>query len=240
MKVLKNWNEIGVSVNRLKEAGLPLHTDPVKCWDFNNIRELITTYVSSKEACIVDLGCGPSVYGCLTLELLRSMGYKNLLGIDIHIPPYSTVAAKLRGWAKYRTLKPYRMKKADIVATGLESGIVDFSILLSVVEHGVDITGLFHELNRIMKKGGIVYLSTDYWEEEIIHISDMVASGAFKNRKLHWTIFNRDSIQELIATAIAQGFRVIDEADIPRCEERPAFWNNIYYTFIAIEFEKVR
>lgn len=238
MKVLKSWSDVGNSINNLKMAGLPLHTDPVKCWDFNNIREIFLEKLQIRNSCIVDLGCGPSLYGCMTLEFLRCMGYKNLIGIDLHFPLYARLSAKMRGWFRHHSLSPYRMKTADITCTGLKKHTVDASILLSVVEHGVNLERLFFELNRIMKIGGILYLSTDYWEEKLREISTPVASGAYRNKKLPWSIFDRDSIKALISIAGKYGFYVCDGAEIPSCMDRPVFWNNAYYTIISIVFEK--
>lgn len=239
MKILKNWTEIGDSINNLKKAGLQLHSEPVKCWDFNNIREILLERDRDKNARIVDLGCGPSSYGCLTMEFLRSIGYKNLVGIDLHIPFYSRVITLIRGWTKYRTLRPYQMKSADILSTGLKSKTVDVAILLSVVEHGVDFEGMFRELNRIMKIGGIIYISTDYWDDKIIDAPKFAKSGAHDNTQLPWQIFDRDSIQKFIALSANHGFQVVGRRDMPYCEERPVFWNNVFYTFIAMVFEKV-
>ncbi|MDP2690262.1 MAG: class I SAM-dependent methyltransferase [Deltaproteobacteria bacterium] len=237
MKVLKDWAEIGDSVNALVKAGLPLHSTPAKCWDFDNIREAFTGMVPGRDANIVDLGCGPSLNGCMTLELLRSLGYRNLTGIDIHIPAYTRLAASVRGFRKARTVKPYRMVTSDITATKLKHGSVDAAVLLSVVEHGVDIERLFAELERIVKKGGIVYLSTDYWEEPLGLLPE-AASGARNNRALPWTIFDKAGVREMIRAAEEHGFKVRGNGRIPPCSGRPVYWQGVYYTFIAIIFEK--
>ena len=239
MKVLQNWNEVGSAVNNLKRTGLPLHTDPAKCWDFNNIRELFLEKVQNRRAHIVDLGCGPSMHGCMTLELLRCMGYKNLIGIDFHVPLYTRLAAKMRGLLKHHSLKPYQMKRADITCTGLNDNMVDASILLSVVEHGVNLDKLFLELYRIMKKGGIVYLSTDYWEDTLRGAPTSAASGAFRNSNFAWSIFDRSSIKAIVGIAEKNGFQACDYGEIPSCTDRPVFWNSVYYTFIAVVFVKI-
>lgn len=239
MKVLKNWNEIGDSVNSLLKAGLPLHSTPAKCWDFNNIREAFTEKAFDKKAHIVDLGCGPSLNGCMTLELLYGMGYRNLTGVDIHIPGYTRLAAAVRGFKKARTIKPYRMVTSDITATKFKDGSVDAAILLSVVEHGVDLERLFSELKRVIKKGGIVYLSTDYWEKPVGLGKDAkAASGALDNKALPWTIFDKTAIESMIKIAEKNGFKVRGGSGIPPCAEKPVYWQEIYYTFIAIVFEK--
>lgn len=240
MKVLKNWLEIGESVNSLVAAELPLHNTPAKCWDFKNIKEMFAEKLPDKNSIIVDLGCGPSHNGCVTLEFLLSLGYRNLTGIDIHIPAYTRLAAAIRGWKKEHTFKPYRMVTSDITATKLKDGTVDGAILLSVVEHGVNLKRLFAELKRVMKKGGMVYLSTDYWERPIgLDPGMKAASGAQCNTALPWTIFDKMSIRKMIEVAGENGFKPIGGPDIPPCTDRPVYWHGVYYTFIAMFFEKV-
>lgn len=237
MKVLCDWNEVGSSVNSLKKAGLPLHTDPAKCWDFDNIRDLFTERVKDKASLIADLGCGPSMYGCVTLELLRSMGYVNLTGIDLHVPAYTRVASALRGYKKGKTLSPYRILKSDLTSTSFKTASVDAAILLSVIEHGVDLVKLFAELERIMKKGGVVYLSTDYWEDHKAAAKGYAASGASENSELPWRIFDKPTIKELLTIASKHGFEHGGGA-VPPCKDRVVWWQGQYYTFIAINLVK--
>ncbi|MCC6503779.1 MAG: class I SAM-dependent methyltransferase [Deltaproteobacteria bacterium] len=239
MKVLKNWNEIGNAVNSLVKAGLPLHSTPAKCWDFNNIREVFSQSPFNESSHIVDLGCGPSLNGCMTLELLYSMGYRNLTGVDIHIPGYTRLAAAIRGFKKARNMKQYKMVTSDITATKFPDNSVDGAVLLSVVEHGVDLEKLFSELKRIMRQGGKVYLSTDYWEKGAGLGKDaMAASGALDNKALPWTIFDKKAVENLIMIAEANGFNAQGGGSIPPCEDRPVYWQDIDYTFIALVFEK--
>lgn len=124
--------------------------------------------------------------------------------------------------------------------TRLAISSFDAAILLSVIEHGVDLEKLFIELNRILTEGGLVYLSTDYWEETVDNGASAVASGSCKNKPLPWSIFDRSSVGRLLNTAEKFGFRVCGDGEIPPCENQPIFWQGHHYTFIAVEFEKVR
>ena len=45
----------------------------------------------------------------------------------------------------------------------------DFITSLSVIEHGVNIQNYFKEMNRILKKDGILLTSTDYWPDKIVN-----------------------------------------------------------------------
>ena len=39
--------------------------------------------------------------------------------------------------------------------------------VLSVVEHGVDLEAYFREMSRVLRPGGLLLSSTDYWETKI-------------------------------------------------------------------------
>ncbi len=43
----------------------------------------------------------------------------------------------------------------------------DYITSLSVIEHGVNIENYFKEMNRVLKKGGMLLTSTDYWYDKI-------------------------------------------------------------------------
>jgi SAM-dependent methyltransferase len=238
MKILKNWNQIGDAVNSLKANALPIHSDPAKSWDFSNIREILMLNNISHDAKIIDLGCGASIYGAITLELLRFMGYKNLIGVDLYIPLYARLGAAIRGLMKFKQFIPYRLKSGDMTSINLASQSIDMAILLSVVEHGVDLDKLFGNLARILKIGGIVYLSTDYWHEKINIVTSFVASGAHDNKPLSWTIFDLESLQNLIEIAKKHGFCPSGD-EIPSCEDSPVYWQGVNYTFVALEFKKI-
>lgn len=239
MHILKNWDEIGKAVNGLKAENLPTHNDPAKCWDFWNIRELLLRNEVPQDACIVDMGCGASAYGAVTLELLRAMGYKNLTGIDLYVPLYARVWAAIRGWFKFRELFPYRIMVGDITSTKLANNSVDVAILLSVVEHGVDLEKLFCELARVLKIGAVVYLSTDYWAEKIEIDKKLVASGARDNEPLPWQIFDQVSLNSLINVARKYRFQLKQNGTPSSCEDKPVYWQGVNYTFVAVEFEKL-
>ena len=240
MIILNNWNEIGNAINTLKANGLPLHSDPAKCWDFSNIRNTLIRNNIKFDASIMDFGCGTSIYGAITLEFMRTMGYKKLLGVDLHVPQYARLGASIRGWTKFREFMPYRLRSGDMNSIDLANHSVDMVILLSVVEHGVDLDKMFSTLARILKIGGIIYLSTDYWHKEINVTASLVASGACNNDPLSWTIFDPSSLSHMIALARKHGFCARGGAEIPACQESPVYWQGVNYTFIAIEFEKLQ
>lgn len=240
MKILGDWNDIGQAVNSLKQAGLPLHPDPPKCWDLENVREFLERYAPNRSGRIIDLGCGPSAHGCAALELMRSMGYLDLLGIDLHVPLYARLATAIRGLVKHGSLVPYKVSSGDITGTRLPSSSFAGAVAVSVVEHGVDLRAFFKEASRLLKAGGALYLSTDYWPVPM-HTAGLEAStGPRGGEALRWRIFDPPGIQELIGVARDEGLVVQEPlADLSFPGERgPVFWNGMFYTFLCAVFRK--
>ena len=212
MKVLKNWQDIGEATLSLQRQGLPTHTDTRKNWDLSLLYETIAS--QNRNSCIVDLGCSP---GC-TLVFLIALGFTNLYGIDFNIDFTGENF-------------PARLYKGDLTDTSFENDSFDLAISISVVEHGVDLKDFFKEVARIVKKDGLLFLTTDYWEEK----QDV---GANNPLGLPWKVFGQEEIQELINTAQDYGFFIEEDLNIPSCSDRTVIWQGIEYTFIALIFRK--
>ena len=56
----------------------------------------------------------------------------------------------------------------DLEKTNFNDNMFDFYIVV-VIEHGVNIQNYFKEMNRILKKDGILLTSTDYWPDKILN-----------------------------------------------------------------------
>jgi predicted O-linked N-acetylglucosamine transferase (SPINDLY family)/SAM-dependent methyltransferase len=212
MKVLKNWQDIGEATLSLQRQGLPTHTDTRKNWDLSLLYETIAS--QNRNSCIVDLGCSP---GC-TLFFLLALGFTNLYGIDFDIDFTGKNF-------------PARLYKGDLTDTSFENDSFDLAISISVIEHGVELKAFFNEVARIVKNDGLLFLTTDYWEEK----QDV---GENNPLGLPWRIFSQQEIQELISTAQDYGFFLEGDLNIPSCSERTVIWQGIEYTFIALIFIK--
>jgi SAM-dependent methyltransferase len=57
--------------------------------------------------------------------------------------------------------KSLQLSIQSLEETNYECNTFDFVTSLSVIEHGVDIHKYFMEMNRILKKGGLLLTSTD-------------------------------------------------------------------------------
>lgn len=237
IKVLQDKQEITNAIQWLQARDLLQHTEKSKNFDLAAIYTVLDS--KSKNISVVDLGCGVSKYGCVTLNSLAKAGFKNLLGIDMYVPWYARVAT----WIAHIRLgiwkNPYILKQGNICQTKLPSSSVDFAILLSVIEHGVPLEDLMKELARIIKSGGKVYISTDYWpSDNSMTEMTFISTGSYGNIPMPWKIFSLEDIRKLIELANKAGFELKTPVDIPAVKDKPVSWHGHNYTFISLVLEK--
>src|SRR5207247_1128403 len=95
--------------------------------------------------------------------------------------------------------RPFKLQNGDITALPFVNNSIDIAYAVSVIEHGVDINRFFAEAQRVLKPGGLLFVTTDYWP-------DTVATGSVRPFDLSWRIFSRDEINALVDQAQAEGF----------------------------------
>jgi len=226
IKVLQGWQEIGDSILTLQSEGLPTHATAQKNWDHYLLYDALAS--TGKQAAIADLGCGEGH----TLVLLHALGFKNLFGVDFQIN-WKLKARRFLSMWREKTLKPpFNLRAGDIIKTPYRSDFFDVAISISTIEHGVDAESFLAEAHRILKPGGLLFITTDYWEEKIATDDSRLAFG------LPWQVFCREQIEMIVKTADKIGLSACDKTTIPACSERPVFWQSSNYTFIAMLFKK--
>ena len=94
---------------------------------------------------ILDLGSGSGT----NLNLLRSMNFKNIQGLDIS--PTAVEICRERGFEK--------VKLGNICETGLPSGYFDLVLATDVLEHVDDDRAALQEIRRLLKKGRSAFLA---------------------------------------------------------------------------------
>jgi len=227
IKVLQNWEEIKEAGEFLSSNVLPKHGhSPEKNWDLYQLHSVVESM--PKEAEIIDLGCGD----LFALKLLHALGFKNLYGIDLCVSPRNRLR---QGFImlKERSLRlPFHLCKGDLTKTRFPSGMFGLAVCISVIEHGVNIERLFAETHRLLKPGGILFITTDYWEEEIMVAQDNKPFGQ------SWRIFSKKDAENIINTAYKYGFSLFENSFVPACQAKCIVWNEQEYTFLAIVFKK--
>lgn len=226
LRVLQNWEEIGECLLGLRRAGLPLHVSPEKNWDLFLLTKVLDSKV--RTARVVDLGCG----GGSTVKLLHVLGYREIYGIDLRISWGMWMGKVARMWRQRTFTPPYHLVEGDITDTHFQEAFFDIACSISTIEHGVDPGAFFREVRRIVKPEGLLFLTTDYWQDKI----DVEAS--VRPFGLPWRIFSRGEIEELLQLAKRNCFELVQGGAVPSCSRKPVLWQNREYTFIAMVFRR--
>jgi SAM-dependent methyltransferase len=177
-------------------------------------------------AFILDVGCN----GSPILPLLRRLGFMNLYGCDLFLKKGISAAIEL-----YEE-KTFVISVQDLEKTEFQNNTFDFVTSLSVIEHGINIQNYFKEMNRIIKKGGLLLTSTDYWPDKIVNLvnTDVNPKNSPDN------IFSRKEIEEdVIRIAERNGFLLTEPIDFTH-GEKVIHWNDtcLDYTFIFFALRK--
>ncbi len=213
--VLKTFNERDRAIQQVKDLGLHIFSDLPKNWDSLAALDSILSH-TNYEAKILDAGA--EIYSVI-LPWLYLYGYRNLQGINLVFNREIQ-----RG--------PITYNYGNITQTDFPDRDFDAITCLSVIEHGVDLTAYFKEMSRLLKPGGILITSTDYYADSI-DTKNQVAYGV----PIH--IFNREEILE--AFKIAETFDLYLTTDIDlECQEKVVNWKdyNLDYTFIVFTMQK--
>jgi len=213
--VLKSQGEVDRAISQVRKLGLPLMEDFPKNWDSLAALDLILK-CTDKDARIFD--AGGELYSMI-LPWLFLYGYRNLsAGNLVFQRPMN------RGPIVYYHL--------DITQTGIEPETYDAITCLSVIEHRVDLRSYLCEMSRILKPGGILITSTDYFETQV-DTRGQIAYG----EPIH--ILTREEIAEALEIAAQFGFTPTGPLDLST-EEKVVYWKryDIKYTFVVFSLRK--
>jgi SAM-dependent methyltransferase len=213
IRVLQTSQEVETATQDLQRRGLPTHLTVQKNWDQWLLAQYLSTY--DRECQIIDLGCGDYC----TLDFLAALNFQHLHGIDLRLKSVSSD-------------RPYQLYAGDLTATPFTDQLFDCAVSISVIEHGVDLSLFFKEVDRILKPDGLLFFTTDYWEPKIQVNPSIQPFG------LSWSIFSATEIEAAIALAQNYHFVLESRAEIPACVEPTVHWNEKHYTFIAIALRK--
>jgi SAM-dependent methyltransferase len=213
IKVLQHCQEVEAATQQLQKSGLPTHITTEKNWDQWWLYQLL--HDQDRQSSLVDLGCGD----CCTLDFLAAMEFENLHGIDL------LIKQSLQD-------RPYQLHEGDLTATPFANEQFDVAVSVSVIEHGVNLDQFFREAHRLLKPSGLLFVTTDYWEDKIAVESYIQPFG------LSWTVFSQAEIEQAIACASSHGLVLDRQVEIPACAESTVSWYDKHYTFIALVFRK--
>jgi len=124
----------------------------------------------------------------------------------------------------------------DLLDVPLPGNSLDFITCLSVLEHGVDIHRFARECGRLLKKGGKLFVTFDFWAPKIMLQSDIHLYG------VKWTPLGPSDVAFLIHQAME--FSLFLSSDVDLTVGDPIITPENYspcepsYTFALLEFVK--
>jgi SAM-dependent methyltransferase len=129
--------------------------------------------------------------------------------------------------------KSLKLSIQNLENTNYQDNMFDFVTSLSVIEHGVDIGKYFKEMNRILKNGGMLLTSTDYWPIKTTNTKRVLSEGTPDK------VFNREQVEELVIIADNAGFKLVEPIDFSY-KDRVVHWKRtgLNYTFIFLAMIK--
>lgn len=214
---LTSLNDIIPQICFLDRIGARLHRTFYKNWDLGLFTRFIVER-NDKSSVILDTGCisNPLLFN------LATMGYSNLCGIDFQL---STKNLHIHPHVQYLG--------ADLTRTPFKDRQFDCITSLSVVEHGVDPDRYFGEMSRILKAGGVLLTSTDYWPRKV-RTWTVPRKHTFG---LPWRIFSEREIRKFIEISQRYGFILLGPLECS-VTAPVVHWLGKAYTFIAVGLEK--
>jgi SAM-dependent methyltransferase len=110
-----------------------------------------------KNSAIIDIGCGEGS----GLMLAKHLGFSNLTGLEVSIEQLISTKKKLGNGVNY-------IYAGTDIKYPVKNNSVDIVLSLSVIEHTINQETFVKEIQRIVKPGGIVIISSDCYNWRIL------------------------------------------------------------------------
>lgn len=212
---LRHTCDCDAALTELKRIGLYPQGNIPKNWDALAALDLILTH-TTRDAAILD--AGGEIYSSL-MQWLLLYGYR-----DLHVINLAFKKPFHRG--------PIRYISGDCTRTPYADRYFDVITCMSVLEHGVPLDQFFGECDRLLKPGGQLIISTDYWQTPI----DTSGKRAYGHPV---EIFTEPQVRAMIDLAKERGFVPTGPVDYT-CGEKVVHWQEVDldYTFIVFALTK--
>lgn len=211
--VLKTQEDIDSVASSVEQCGLFKCLPLSKNWDALAALSIVLRH-TDKNSRILDAG---GEYYSTLLPWLHSYHYNNLIAVNLCFKK-----SRYRGRILYQP--------GDITKLSYPSDYFDAITCLSVIEHHVSLDAYFREMSRVLKPGGVLITSADYWDKGVDTKGKHAYGGPIQ-------ILDEAEIRQ--AFEIAQGYslELVQEVDL-RCQESPVSWMDLDFTFLYFTLKK--
>ncbi len=213
--VLSRIEEQRAANDEVRTLGLVGNPDPVKDWDSLSALDLILRH-TTPDCRILD--AGGELYSRILIWLFR-YGYTHLECLNL---AFSAVVR--RG--------PIRYYPGDLTKTAHPDCSFQVVTCLSVIEHGVDLDSYFKEMWRLLRPGGLLITSTDYWAQGVDTEGKRFYGVPVK-------VFTQPEIEAALESAVGHGFQAVEPFKL-ECEDKVVYWEavDLRYTFVLFALRK--
>jgi len=214
-EVLQTRDQLRAASEMGRRLNWPLHRADEKNWDHLAAVVAILNN-TAKSARILDAG---AEFYSNVLPALFACGYRQLYGMNL-----SFMDRARRGSIRYLP--------GDITRTGFSNAFFDAVTCMSVIEHGVPLEAYLREMHRVLKPGGLLITSTDYYAEPVDTRGQTAYGVPIK-------IFSRSEAEAMLALARGCGFEQTAQIDL-ESRGRPIRWEeyDLDYTFLIFTLRK--
>lgn len=211
--------------------GLHGHHDEQKNWDTLRCLKSIERYFSrelrrgGKSIRVLDAGSGSKPW---ILQWLDSRN-RNLRLFACDRTPISI---------NKKVFRDVDFTVQEMSATTYRDTYFDAVTCISAIEHGVDTHTFFKEMARVLKVGGLLLISTDYWPSPL-ETQELFPYG---EQYGPMRVFTRVEIKEMILDAERCGFELIGSLRrATRSGRKVVLWKrmDVRYTFTFLSFRRI-
>lgn len=218
-RALRSRAEVQAACDLVEWLGLPSHHDAQKNWD--TVKCLFFALSQKKlDLPVLDVGSSRSVIN----RWLSAMGLRNLYACDLlakdpsHFEPYGI-----------------RFSVQDLTRTSYESQFFGTITSISVIEHNVDLAAYLDEMARLLRPGGLLLTSTDYWSEPV----DCTGIFPYGPQGGEMKVFDPEGIRAFVRLAEERGFKLTAPLELATAE-KAIRWQRVdrEYTFMFVALRR--
>lgn len=216
-RALQTTGEREAATRLTQLLGLPSHHDPQKNWD---TLKCLSYILQSCDPSLPILDVGSSIKSVI-LGWLTLFGFQELHACDLREGKFHDT--------------PIKFRRQDLTNTDYPDNYFQAITSISVIEHGVPLDKYLAEMSRLLRPGGLLLTSTDYWSEYI----DCSGIFPYGQDMPEMKVFQPAEIEEYCRLAETAGFAVCAPLDLSTTE-RAVSWERVnrQYTFIFLALKK--